>query len=308
MKRFFCIFMALYLFCNLIIGCTSQPDRLLTEQYLFHIGELDGVESLLMFNVTNGETTFVCFDPLCRHTQSSECPFALIDYFAIEDDLLYYRRIHYNDTGFPEWYLCTYNLVTMKIKHIATVETTGKSGFAFFYQGMYYEECISVENIPYYLSVDMTSGDIREYAELPVLPDEKVKPSDHYRVFDGQLLDSSGQILLDKVDYYIPCGDIMICYVKDETSEYIGFCETTGREIYNLYDGSIYILFSDSGRIAEVQTNEYLMTDASLVGNYIVVSYGGFIDNLGKSLWSTAGRLVIDLDSYEIVKYPKIVE
>ncbi len=75
MKRLFCFLIAaLILLCS--CGEPSESHDAFFDIYLLTDMYVGGVSTPAVFNPSNGNTTPLCFDPLCDHTAKADCPFA----------------------------------------------------------------------------------------------------------------------------------------------------------------------------------------------------------------------------------------
>ena len=271
--------------------------------YLYELGTLDGVYTMLKFNAATGSTTFVCQDPLCSHSWSDDCPFAMADYCCSDGDMVYYRRFLEYDTG-NMWGLCTYDITEQKARLVCETDVCD-TGFAVFYQGMYYSECISEEGDVYYLTADMHTGEIRESEIMPELPQIE-RPTDRFQWTEQTLTDrKSGAAVLSGVNYAAFFEEIVVCYVTEPEPAFIGHCDTTGKDIYDTCGGKLYIVSADDMNVKTVECGRCIAADVQQVGKYLVVSYGAFRDNNGTELWNPygGGRIVYDTASGEVNIY-----
>lgn len=117
------------------------------------------VAVLSRFNTLTGSVTSLCTDPICRHVEEDNCPFANVTSIHFYHGIVYYLRSYFDSTQSPAvhtFVLCSYDPVNAKVKVLYEFESSGYN----FRENIFVISQRDAEGKIRYITVDLESGKV----------------------------------------------------------------------------------------------------------------------------------------------------
>lgn len=262
--KLLCTALSVVLFCVLFSSCAGSNENSffsLSDNYYIYSDFTSYPQTIKKMNLTTGEITPLCTDPLCTH-DTDDCLFYEAVCCVTSGNTVFFTRSK-NDVKLGsdgiyrvEESICSYDYDTGEFKILCSFDADNKStaqgrldcmnGYVYFYRSNPDTEFIEFK----LYRVPESGGKITDL-DLSV-------PWFHSKMFDGRIYFNDNVSVLYSTDELGGDKRIIKTYENNSQSGYSGFC-----------DGKVYITnyFGDRYEFAEIDTKtgkervRYTLTD-----------------------------------------------